>query len=1124
MIKKQERYPKINSNPNFSELEEIILKFWHKDKTFQKSVNANTNANPNINKKEFVFYDGPPFANGLPHYGHLLTGFIKDTFGRYQTMLNKNVKRRFGWDCHGLPAEMGAEKDLGISGKIEIEKYGIDKFNDYCRKSVLKYTKEWEQYVLRQARWVDFENDYKTMNIDYMESVLWAFKQLYDKGFIYQSMRVMPYSWKCETPVSDFETRIDNAFREKKSKAVTVGFRLKNRDIIKQKILKNTLNNRNIEIKEVQVLAWTTTPWTLPSNLALAINKDMRYSCILYNEVCYIIASDLINKYKNEIVVDDKKSNVLCEVLGSDLIGLDYIPIFDYYAKHKNAFTILHGDFVTSEDGTGIVHMSPGFGEDDYNLCKANDIEVVCPVDNGGKFVFPVKDYIGIQVFETNDDIIIRLKQQGLWLKTEQYLHNYPHCWRTDTPLIYKAVSSWYLKVTDPRIKDQMIKHNQKINWIPDHIKNGLFGKWLENARDWSISRNRYWGCPIPIWISDDPKYPNIEVYGSIAELESAFNIKIDDLHRPFIDTLMRPNSKDPTGKSMMVRVPEVLDCWFESGSMPYAQVHYPFENKEWFENNSPADFIVEYLAQTRGWFYTMIVLSTALFDKPPFLNCICHGVILGNDRQKLSKRLKNYADPNIVFQQYGADAMRWFMLSSPVMRGQELIIDTEASGIKEVLRTIIKPIWNAYNFFSIYANADDIKAEFSLNSTNLLDKYIIAKCIHVTNVVKIMLDKYDTVTATNLIETFVEILNNWYIRRSRERFWRGDKDQDKIYAYNTLYSVLDILCKIIAPMMPLIAESIYSGLHKYDNYDNLQNTNTSKNAHASVHLQEYPLLEVREEDANIIDNMERVRDACNAALYIRNENNIRIRQPLLEAIFVGVTKNDLSEELKQLVLDEINVKQWVNLDKINIEKYANYKLQLNLPALGQRLPNKIKDMISAVKAENWKIISDDDGKYSNKVKIGKGGDIENTSLNEILLENEFVLKLESKKEYANVATTLSTNDAMVILNLDITENLWQEGVARDVVRTIQQVRKDFGLNILDRIIVYVSSDDEKITAAITLWEKYIKEQTLCNKLHINVDNNNNNDIANHAVNIAAVSKAKLNIDNQDISISIYAL
>lgn len=790
-------YKHVDGNPDFADLEQKVLKNWQEINVFQQSVDDRDATNSKGENNEFVFYDGPPFANGLPHYGHLLTGYVKDIFARYQTMKGKKVERKFGWDCHGLPAEMGSEKELNVSGRIAIKEYGIGNFNDHCRKSVMKYANEWEDYVDRQARWVDFEGGYKTMDTSYMESVIWAFKQLHNKGLMYESMRVMPYSWACETPLSNFETRMDNSYRERADKAITVGFKL------------NTAPEGAPQANEYRLMAWTTTPWTLPSNLATAVHPELDYACVIKENVCYILGQFATATYAKELGLDDESSYVT--IKGAALAGLNYTPLFSYFAEHPNSFVVLAADFVEEGEGTGIVHLAPGFGEDDQVVCADAGIQLLCPVDSGGKFTKQVSDYQGLQVFEANDPIIIKLKEQGDWIKTEQYLHNYPHCWRTDTPLIYKAVPSWYVEVT--KFKDRMVELNQEINWIPGHVKDGLFGKWLENARDWSISRNRFWGCPVPVWRSDDPDYPRIDVYGSIEELERDFGVEVKDLHRPFIDTLTRPNPDDPTGKSKMVRVEDVLDCWFESGSMPYAQAHYPFENKEWFENHFPADFIVEYVAQTRGWFYTLMVLSTALFDRPPFLNCICHGVVLAADGQKLSKRLKNYPDPWEVFDEYGSDAMRWYMMSSPIMRGGELLIDKEGKAVRDTLRLVIKPLWNAYNFFILYANSDGIKAEYRTDSQHVMDRYILSKIKEMVNIVEQSMDAYDTPAACQAIEAFIEVLNNWYIRRNRPRFWKTEKDEDKQAAYDTIYTVLHILCQTASPLLPLVTESIYQGL-----------------------------------------------------------------------------------------------------------------------------------------------------------------------------------------------------------------------------------------------------------------------------------------------------------------------
>ncbi len=1015
---KEKLYKEVSANPNFSDVEKGVLEYWKKNDSFHKSIEIRDGA------KNFVFYDGPPFANGLPHYGHLLTGFIKDTYARYQTMRGKKVERRFGWDCHGLPAEMGAEKELGFSGRNAIMQYGIDKFNAHCETSVMKYTGEWEKYVTRQARWVDFENSYKTMDKNFMESVLWAFKELYKKGYVYESMRVMPYSWACETPLSNFETRLDNAYRERADKAVTIGFRLKEAPPLAPKA------------KEYRILAWTTTPWTLPSNLALALAPDIEYAYVLKDDICYIIAKFALNKYAKELVIEPDAA--MQTVKGKELEGLSYEPLFDYFEGHKNSFKILVGDFVTEGDGTGVVHMAPGFGEDDQIICAANNIELVCPVDNSGKFTKEVPDFAGLQVFDANDPIIIKLKEKGLWLKTEQYLHNYPHCWRTDTPLIYKAVPSWYVKVT--AFKDRMVELNQEINWIPGNVKNGLFGKWLENARDWSISRNRFWGTPIPIWRSDDPAYPRIDVYGSIEELEHDFNVKITDLHRPYIDNLVRPNPDDPSGKSMMRRVEDVFDCWFESGSMPYGQVHYPFENKDWFESNFPADFIVEYAAQTRAWFYTLMVLSTALFDRPPFLNCICHGVILDATGQKLSKRLNNYADPMELFEKYGSDALRYTMLSSTVVKGQELLIDKEGKMVFDNLRLYIKPIWSAYHFYTMYANADMIRGEVSYKSDNLLDQYILAKLKVAVEGIEKSLNEFDSQVAYSYIGSFFEVLNNWFIRRSRQRFWASEKSPDKQSAYNTLFTCLEHMCKAIAPLLPLISEAIYQGLHSSE---------------ASVHLQDYPCLDITVDKQLVLD-MDKVLEVCQAGLFVRNAENIRVRQPLSNITIVMSDKGNMNR-FEELIKDELNVKLVTYGE--DLAKYADLKLTINFPVLGKRLPQKMKDIIVASKNGGW------ERKGENLIIAGEALELD---------EYSFVLEPHGKEG----AKALSSNDGVIILDMNISRDLQLEGLARDVVRMIQQGRKDAGFNVADHIILeYKTSGD--LEEAIGQYAAFIKEQTL---------------------------------------------
>eukprot|EP01133_Synstelium_polycarpum_P025115 gene25115-30146_t len=611
-------YPKVDygvpadTGVKFPELEQKVLKQWDDDDTFRASV-SNRDGN-----EEFVFYDGPPFANGLPHYGHLLTGYVKDLVPRFQTMRGRKVERRFGWDCHGLPAELEAEKQLGIKDKAEIEVMGLAKFNEYCKASVLKYTDEWRDYVTRQARWVDFDNDYKTLDVDFMESVMWAFKELHDKGLIYQGFRVLPYSWYEQTPLSNQETRLDDAYKMRQDPAVTVDM---------------PLVAPGSPLDGANAIIWTTTPWTLPSNLATAVHPEVDYVQVLGEDgKRYVLAEARVAHYARELGEDPE---VVSRHKGAELVGLSYTPPFDFFLGHPNAHVVLSADYVTTDSGTGIVHLAPAFGEEDMDVATANGIEVVQPLDPGGKFTSMVPPYEGLMVFDANPVIIKDLKAAGKLLRHETIEHSYPHSWRSGQPLIYMAVPSWFVAVT--KFRDRMVELNKDITWVPEHIRDGQFGKWLEGARDWNISRNRYWGSPIPVWVSDDPQYPRTDVYGSLDQLEADFGVRPTDLHRPMIDDLVRPNPDDPTGKSMMRRVPEVLDCWFESGSMPYAQVHYPFENREWFEGHFPGDFIVEYNGQTRGWFYTLHVLATALFDRPAFKTVAAHGIVLGDDGLKMS-------------------------------------------------------------------------------------------------------------------------------------------------------------------------------------------------------------------------------------------------------------------------------------------------------------------------------------------------------------------------------------------------------------------------------------------------------------------------------------------------------
>ena len=994
-------YPTVNSRLDLPALEERILQIWNDEGAFEASVDQRKTDN------EFVFYDGPPFANGLPHYGHLLTGYVKDVIPRYQTMRGQRVERRFGWDCHGLPAEMGTEQELGVSGRRAISEFGIAKFNDHCRTAVLRYTSEWERYVTRQARWVDFENDYKTMDLPYMESVIWAFKQLYDKGLIYRANRVMPYSWGAETPLSNFEIRLDDATRSRQDPALTVGF---------------TLDPVDDDPGTVRLLAWTTTPWTLPSNLATAVGPEISYDVVRPSTDLgadfVILGTDAVAKYKREL----GDYEIVQTLRGSDLVGRTYSPLLPYFADHPDAFQVLGADFVDTAEGTGVVHIAPGFGEDDQSLCDQAGIAMVVPVDDEGRFTEPVNEWVGQNVFEANPLIIAHLKGTGAVVRHETYDHNYPHCWRTDTPIIYRALPSWYVEVT--AFRDRMVELNQQINWVPDHVRDGRFGKWLEGARDWSISRNRFWGSPIPVWESDNPDFPRIDVYGSLDELEADFGVRPTDLHRPFIDELVRPNPDDPSGQSMMRRVPEVFDCWFESGSMPYAQVHYPFENKEWFEEHFPADFIVEYINQTRGWFYTLHVLSTALFDRPPFRNAIAHGIVLAEDGAKLSKKLKNYPDPEQMFSNVGSDALRWYLMASPIVRGGDLRISERE--IRDVTRLIINPIWNAYSFFTLYANADAMTAEFDTSSTELLDRYILAKTRAFVDSVTESMDRYDLPGATSTAQAFCDALNNWYIRRSRNRFWASASEAvagDKQAAYNTLYTVLHTLTRVLAPLLPLVTDEIYRGL----------------SASQSVHVADWPDASQLPSDDALVETMDRVRDICSTVLNLREDHSIGVRIPLAGLVIAG-TDGAAIEPFVDLIRDEVNVKS-VRLSDA-IDDFATQVLKPDGRVLGPRLGKDMQSVLKAARDSDWKLATD------GSVVVG----------GHTLGAEDYEIVFEPRSSGAVGA--LPGQRGVVALDTNLTDELIQEGHARQLARHIQEERRQAGFEVTDRIELVIAASD----------------------------------------------------------------
>ena len=1024
-----------------------MLAYWKDDHTFEASVARNPAGEQGSN--EYVFYDGPPFANGLPHYGHLLTGYAKDIVPRYQTMRGRRVERRFGWDCHGLPAELETMSQLGLKTKADIDELGIEKFNAACRESVLRYTAEWQAYVTRQARWVDFDHDYKTLEPDYMESVLWAFKSLYDQGLVYEGMRVLPYCWSDETPLSQHELRMDEeVYQNRQDPAVTVGFRLDSGELL---------------------LIWTTTPWTLPSNLAVAVHPDIDYVVVEHEGEEYLLAEARLPAYARELG-EDASQRVVRRLTGAELVGRTYVPPFSYFLGHTNAHRVLAADYVTTDEGTGIVHMAPAFGEEDKLAGDAAGIVAVVPVDAAGRFTAEVFDYEGVHVFDANLLIIDDLKAttagtpsgsvtaSTVLLRRETYDHPYPHCWRCKNPLIYRAVSSWFVEVT--KFRERMVELNEEITWVPDHVKHGQFGKWLSNARDWSISRNRFWGTPIPIWKSDDPAYPRIDVYGSIADLERDFGVSVDDLHRPFIDTLTRPNPDDPSGRATMRRITDILDVWFDSGSMPYAQVHYPFENRDWFEHHYPGDFIVEYIGQTRGWFYTMHILATALFDRPAFSNCISHGIVLGSDGQKMSKSLKNYPDVTEVFDRDGADAMRWFLMSSPILRGGNLIVTEQ--GIRDGVRQVLIPLWNAWYFFSLYANVaaggGGYQARINHGSTDVLDRYILAKTDEFVAAMTRELDALNIAAACDATRNFLEVLSNWYIRRSRDRFWDGESPESHA-AFDTLYTVLETTCRTVAPLLPLTAEEIWRGL----------------TGERSVHLEDFPgdaplslSKGLRRED--LVATMDRVREVCSTASALRKAEGLRVRLPLARLTVVADDASAL-EPFRELISDELNVRELVLTDLAAGDADAfgvQQVLQVNARAAGPRLGRDVQVAIRGSKTGDWSV--DADG------SVTSGG--------VALLEGEYTLATVVADAHPDDrrAVAMLPGGGFVILDTAVTPELAAEGLARDVVRAVQQARREAGLAVNDRITLTLSGDDA-VRAAVESHAELIKSEVLASTL-----------------------------------------
>ncbi len=1023
----------VKNNQNLAEIELENLKIWRDGKIFEKSLKNRETA------KKVVFFDGPPFANGLPHYGHLMISALKDAVARYWTMKGFYVPRNAGWDCHGVPVENEIEKAHNIRGRADIEKIGIKQFNAECRASVFRYTKEWEQIMERLGRWVDFEHGYATLNNDYMESIWSVFKQIWDKGMVYQGYKPMHISTGLETPLSNFEA--SQNYKDVTDYSVTVKFEL-------------------VDQPGVFVLAWTTTPWTLPGNQALAIGKDLEYVLVEWEGQQYIVGKERL-----EAVFKDKEFKLLRAVKAEELIGKKYKPLFDYYAKKDpNYFQIFTADFVTTDSGTGIVHIAGGFGEDDFNLINQHKLEPIVHVEMNGNFKPEVTDFAGKYVRGQDQNVGKFLKERGLLFSDEFFRHSYPHCWRTDTPLLNYVTNSWFIRVTD--VKDKMLANNEKINWQPQHIKEGRFGKWLEGARDWSISRSRYWGCPLPIWQN---KNGDLICVGSMEDLKKLSGGKLPqddqgnlDLHRPFIDaiTFMHPDHADSQDeKYLMKRVPEVFDCWFESGNMPYAQMHYPFENKEKLENNFPADFIIEAIDQTRGWFYTLHVLATILFDKPASNNIVCTGHINAADGEKLSKSKKNFPDPTLLFASKGVDAVRFYLYQSPVVLGDGVRFSEQH--VDDFLKKFNLTIWNTYSFFVTYANIDGWspkKLIKDFSPKHALDRWILSELNNLIKITSEEMENYNLMKATRPMIEFIDNLSNWYVRRSRRRFWKSENDTDKNEAYQTLYTVLVVFSKLLAPFMPFMSEEIYRNL----------------TGEESVHLTDWPEYRAGFVDTNLNEQNHLVRAIVTLGHQIRSKSKIKVRQPLglVEVALPEGADSKAVEKQMEVIAEELNVKEVKFLKMEEVGDLVKVILKPNSKLLGPKFGSLVQDIIREAKEGNF--IQENGEIVMTKLTVGEGTQVRLTS-------DEFTLETMSSGNDANTDAA-SENGITVILHIEITEELLSEGYAREVVRIVQDLRKDADYNVSDHIILDVTAHHE-IADAVTKHADYIMRETLADEL-----------------------------------------
>uniref|UniRef100_A0A3Q2QRD1 Isoleucine--tRNA ligase, cytoplasmic n=2 Tax=Fundulus heteroclitus TaxID=8078 RepID=A0A3Q2QRD1_FUNHE len=1009
---------------NFPSEEEKILQFWQERDCFQECLKQSKN------RPRYTFYDGPPFATGLPHYGHILAGTIKDIVTRFAHQSGFHVDRRFGWDCHGLPVEYEIDKTLGIKGPDDVAKMGIAEYNRQCRNIVMRYSHEWESSVKRMGRWIDFENDYKTLYPWFMETVWWVFKQLYDKGFVYRGVKVMPYSTACNTPLSNFES--NQNYKDVQDPSVIVSFPL-------------------VESENVSLIAWTTTPWTLPSNLALCVNPEFLYVQVKDNatERTYIMMEARLGalfKAESEYTILDKFP-------GKVLKGKKYKPLFQYFSKcaEKGAFQVVTDNYVKEEEGTGVVHQAPYFGADDYRVCTEysiiqRDQAPICPVDASGCFTSEVTDFAGQYVKDADKNIIKLLKEKGRLVNASTFKHNYPFCWRSDTPLIYKAVPSWFVRVE--HMVEKLLECNGKCYWVPEFVREKRFGNWLRDARDWAISRNRYWGTPIPLWVSDD--FEEVVCVGSMAELEELTGIKVTDLHRESIDSLTIPSRR---GKGVLRRVTEVFDCWFESGSMPYAQVHYPFENRKEFEDTFPADFIAEGIDQTRGWFYTLLVLSTALFGKPPFKNVIVNGLVLASDGQKMSKRKKNYPDPGLVVQNYGADALRLYLINSPVVRAENLRFKEE--GVRDVLKDVFLPWYNAYRFLvqnvQRLQKEEGIKFLYNENmakqSDNIMDKWIQSFTQSLIQFFKAEMDAYRLYTVVPRLVKFVDMLTNWYVRTNRRRLKGESGTEDCLWALETLFSVLFSMCRLMAPFTPFITEMMYQNLRHLVDPASVEEKDSN-----SIHYLMLPQVRDNLIDKRIESAVSQMQSVIELGRVIRDRKTLPVKYPLKEVVVIHQDPEALKDiqSLQKYILEELNVRQLtLSTDK---DKYGiRLRAEPDHMVLGKRLKGAFKAVTASIK----ELTSEQLEAFQKSGSIMVDG--------HELHEEDLRLMYTFDQTSGSAAQYEAHSDAQVLVLLDVTpdQSMVDEGVAREVINRIQKLRKKAHLVPSDEICVYYRCQPE---------------------------------------------------------------